>query len=260
MPFDVRYRQTRGLITFIEDNHGPANSIWQTQVPLLAIRCEPHLFCVYEHCFNTYSDGEQGWQDTLTGAATCAVQAPAAGFIGPYVRLGGDAGPGAGEDHYLSREDGDLIWTTGNYWAYEVLARLNDANTDDTNCIMGLSDSWADGSINSTGGDPNNTLGFMGFTKTEGETSWNLWSQENANVDQQAGIITRDALWHRFGMIYDLDGGLKFFYDGQQVGATQTDTTDRSVAAEMFLGFGIENSSANAGTIDVAEVRLVQLR
>ena len=145
---------------------------------------------------------------------------------------------------------------------FEARVKLAEANTDDANIIVGLSDTVAADSMQDAAAGPMASYDGALFFKVDGGT---VWQFETSNAGTQktlasAGAFT-DETWTKLGFLYDYNDGVTAnvtpYVDGV-AGTTQTLTI--SGLEEMHILLGAKAGGANVETLAVDYVHVVTER
>ena len=151
--------------------------------------------------------------------------------------------------------------TTKKLW-FEAKINLTEANTDDANIIVGLSDTVAANSLLDNGAGPMASYDGAVWFKVDGGT---VWQFETSNAGTQvttasAGTFT-SATDYRLGFTYDYQDGVTGrvvpYLDG--VAGAGHDITISGLQ-EMHILFGAKAGGGNAETLLVDYVKVVQER
>lgn len=145
---------------------------------------------------------------------------------------------------------------------FEARVKLTEANTDDANIIVGLSDTVGADSLLDDGAGPMASYDGAVFFKVDGGT---VWQAETSNAgtqdtDTNAGAFT-SASWHKLSIYYDYNDGTTaqvYFYVDGVLGAT----LDLTIAGleEMHILLGAKAGDANAETLLVDYVHVAAER
>jgi len=152
-------------------------------------------------------------------------------------------------------EDDRPIW-------FEARVKLTEANTDDANIIVGLSDNAAANILVDDGAGAAASYDGIAFVKVDGGT---VWQFETSNAGTQvttasAGAFT-SATWTRLGFTVDHNDGTTAkvtpYING--VAGTAINLTISGLALMHGL-LGVKAGDTNAETLLVDYVRVVQIR
>ena len=146
---------------------------------------------------------------------------------------------------------------------FQARVKLAEAATDDSNIIIGLSDTVGANTLLDNGAGPAASYDGAVFFKVDGGT---VWQFESSNAGTQvttssAGAFVTDT-WYEIGFIFDpttagTTGIITPYLDGV-AGTAQNITL--SGLQEMHILLGAKAGGANAETLQVDYVRCVQIR
>ncbi len=145
---------------------------------------------------------------------------------------------------------------------FECLVTLTEANTDDANIIIGLSDTVAADSLLDSGAGPMASYDGAVFFKVLDGTVWQFETSNAGSQNTLASLGTfTSGTKHHLAFQYDYNDGVTAsvtpFLDG--VAGTAQDLTIAGLA-EMHLLMGVKAGGANAETLKVDKWRLVMER
>jgi len=166
------------------------------------------------------------------------------------------------DETYISSMHELVKFATDKRLFFETRVKLTEANTDDANIIIGLSDTVAADSLVDNGAGPMASYIGAVFFKVDGGTVWQAETSNGAtqNTDVNAGAFTSGS-WHKLTMDYDYNDGVtaivKFYVDGV-LGATLNLTI--AGVAEMHILMGVKAGGANAETLLVDYVHVAKER
>ncbi len=231
------------LGTAITANGGKAAAIvWGTRGgsdQLSAIGGSVNFFDDFFRYDNTATVG--GWAE-VSDSGTIANIDGANGVLS--IASGGTAQ----NESYVSSLTEIFLFTTTKKLFFEARVKLTEANVNDANIIVGLSDTVAADSLLDAGAGPmasyDGAVFFKVFDGTvwQGETS-NAGSQE---TDTNVGAFS-DGAWTKLGFLYDFNDGttaqVTFYVDGVAGG-----TLDLVISGleEMHILLGLKSGGANA--------------
>jgi hypothetical protein len=196
------------------------------------------------------------WNDAVTDGGTIAAIDAADGHMSIAT------GATDNDESYISSQFENFLFSTTKNLTFEAMVKLTEANTDDANIIVGLSDTVAADSLLDDGGGPMASYDGCVFFKVDGGV---VWQTETSNAgtqvtDTSAGAFTT-ATWHKLQFVYDFNDGVtasvKFYVD-DTLGATSTLTI--AGLAEMHVLLGAKAGGANAETLIVDYVQVTTTR
>ncbi len=158
--------------------------------------------------------------------------------------------------HELFKFDTDaMLW-------FEARVKLTEANTDDANIIVGLSDTVAADSLLDAGAGPMASYDGAVFFKVFDGTVWQFESSNAAGQDTEISVgAFTDGAWTTLGFLYDYKDGVTAsitpFVNG--VAGTAVDLTIAGLA-EMHILLGAKAGAGNAETLLVDYVHVVTER
>lgn len=244
----------RGIFT--DTSYVPANSLWGNS-PILAALCLPEKFFLYEDDFtdkldltNKYAVVEDGTpaQETIDGAN---------GILSIATDVNAE------DEAYISSLREIALFASGKPMWFEALVKLTEAATDESNIIIGVSDTvGANFLLDGDAGPAASYDGAVFFKEGGGGT--NVWQFETSNAGTQATLASAGtfttATWHTIG----------FYFDGVATTSTITPYVDGIAGTaqnitlaglqEMHVVFGVKAGSANAETLLVDHWRLLAVR
>jgi hypothetical protein len=214
--------------------------------------------------FHTYVDADE-WTLTATDAGTAAVGDAAGGVITI-----------AASDGTEADNDESYLHTTHECWKvaadkpimFEAEVSFTEANTDDANIMIGLSDTVAANTLLDDGGGPAASYDGAVFFKTDGAT---VWSVESSNATAQTTTATNITAGGSYQTLRieiqptsSTSAEVKYFIDGVQCldanGATIKHTLTITGLAEMHMLFGVKNGDTNGETLLIDYACCTQLR
>lgn len=246
-----------GNIAFSDSRYGAAgvNGVWASCPSLAAL--DPGVAFTYLDDFFAYDDtATVGGYAEVSDAGTIVTTDAVGGVLS--VPTGGTDN----NETYVSTiheivkvADDKPIW-------FEARVKLTEANTDDANIIVGLSDTVGANTLLDNGGGPAASYDGAVFFKVDGGT---VWGFETSNAGTQAttasaGAFTSGA-WTRLGFHVDPNDGTTAlvtpYIDG--VAGTALNLTISGLE-EMHIVVGAKAGGANAETLLVDYVKVVQVR
>ena len=215
--------------------------------------------------FEYFDDFNTGWDDTAT--------------VGDYVETSdgtpavdiGDASHGVlsiacgGTDNnetYINTMHEIYLFETDNYAFFEARVKLTEANTDDANICIGLSDTVGADTLVDDGAGPAASYDGCLLYKVDGTMSWSF-ETSNAGTQNTLAVLGTyaSATWYRVGFFYDYNDGVTAsvtpYLDG--VAGTAQDLVIAGLA-EMHILMGVKAGGGNAETLLVDYVHLAAER
>ena len=244
------------LITAITGNGGKGSAhIWGTHGANDAFSSDRKNIMEFFDDFWTFND-DDNWVDTVSDGGTVDSTDANGGVLSIAT------GATDNNESYVSSEHEILTFQTNKRLTLEARVKLTEANTDDANIIIGLSDTVAANSLVDDGAGPMASYDGAIFFKVDGGT---VWQAETSNAgtqdtDTSAGAFTSGS-WHTLQIVYDYNDGVtaevKFYVDGT-LGATLDLTI--SGLAEMHVLLGAKAGAGNAETLLVDYIQVKQDR
>ena len=130
---------------------------------------------------------------------------------------------------------------------FEAYVKLTEANTDDANIIIGLSDTVAADSLVDDGAGPMASYDGVVFFKVDGGTVWQFESSNAATQDTEMDVgDVNDGEWTKLAFFYDPNDGVTAiitpYVDG--VAGTAVNLTIAGLA-EMHILMGVKAGGTN---------------
>ena len=168
---------------------------------------------------------------------------------------------GENETYISSMTEAFLFQATKKLF-FEARVKLTEANTDDANIIIGLSDTVAADSLLDAGAGPMASYDGVVFFKVLNGTVWQFEASNAAVQDTEASVgAFSDGAWQTLGFLYDYNDGVTAtitpYVDG--VAGTAVSLTIAGLA-EMHILLGAKAGGANAETLLVDYVHVVTER
>lgn len=196
------------------------------------------------------------WVDSVSDAGTIAATDANGGVL--------SAATGATDNNetYVSSTHEIFKFQTTKRLFFEARVKLTEANVDDANIIVGLSDTVAADSLLDDGAGPMASYDGAVFFKVDGGT---VWQFETSNAGTQAtntsvGAFTSGS-WHKLGFLYEYNDGVTAnvtpLVDGT-AGTAKTLTI--AGLAEMHILFGAKAGGGNAETLLVDYIHVAAER
>lgn len=217
------------------------------------------------YTFEYFDDFEKGYDQTATVGDYAEVHdGTPATDIGDASHGVMSLATGATDNNetYISSMHEIYLFETDKYAFFEARVKLTEANTDDANIIVGLSDTVAADSLVDNGAGPMASYDGCVFFKVDGTMTWQFETSNAATQATNTSVGTyASATWYRLGFFYDYNDGVTAsvtpYLDG--VAGTAKDLTIAGLA-EMHILFGAKAGGANAETLLVDYVHLVAER
>jgi len=201
--------------------------------------------------FFWFDDGDD-WVDTVSDAGTIEVTDAAGGVLSIAT------GATDNNESYVSLKSEAFKFQTNKRLFFEARVKLTEANTDDANIIVGLSDTVAANSLVDDGAGPMASYDGAVFFKVDGGTVWQAECSNAATqtTDTSAGTFTSGS-WHRLTIWYDYNDGTTanvYFYVDGTLGATLTLTISGLEEMHVLLGAKAGGANAEALLVDYVHV------
>ena len=231
-------------------------SLWELAPQLAAL--DPGAFHQFFDDFHQYDDTAAVGQYGLVKDGAPAVAAiDAAGGVLSIATTGTDND----ESYVASIAQNWLFATTKPLW-FEARVALTEANTDDANIIVGLSDTVGANTLLDNGAGPAASYDGAAWFKVDGGT---VWQFETSNAGTQATTTNVGAFvtntWYRLGFIFDPNNGttgLVTPYLNGVAGAAKNITL--AGLEEMHILLGAKAGGGNAETLRCDYVKVLQVR
>jgi len=217
---------------------------------------KPELYTSFFDDFNkNFASGAgDGW-DTFGGSATRADEKGGAVMLNTLAT--------DNDEEYLADEFATSIFNTTSKLWFEARVRLTEANTDDANIILGLSDfGAADGLLQDDGAGPAASYDGAVFYKVDGGTDWNFQVSNAAVQGTSLNMVARnDGEYEILGFRYDpqdgVTGRITPFINGT---AYPSRTITIAGLDLMHIVFGVMAGDANVEELYVDYVTVIQER
>jgi len=166
------------------------------------------------------------------------------------------------DETYISSIHEIIKFATDKRLFFEARVKLTEANTDDANIIIGLSDIVAANSLLDNGAGPMASYDGACFFKVDGGV---VWQFETSNAGTQltntsvAAFVT--ATWYKLGFLYDPNDGVTAIVTPYVDGVAST-AKNLTIAGldEMHILMGVKAGGANAETLLVDYVHIAKER
>jgi hypothetical protein len=196
------------------------------------------------------------WNDAVTDGGTIA-SVDAVGGVASIATGGVD-----NNESYISSQHEIFKFETDKRLFFEARVKLTEANTDDANIIVGLSDTVAADSLLDDGAGPMASYDGVVFFKVDGGTKWQFESSNAGTQDTETDVGDfSDATWTKLGFLYDFNDGVTAnitpYVDG--VAGTAVTVTIAGLE-EMHILLGAKAGGGNAETLLVDYVHVIQDR
>ena len=201
--------------------------------------------------FFTFND-DDNWVDTVSDGGTVDSIDANGGILSIATGATGE------NESYVSSEHEIFKFATNKRLFFEALVSLTEANTDDANIIVGLSDTVAANSLLDAGAGPMASFDGAVFYKLLDGAVWRAMTSNAVGQadDANAGAFV-SATSYKLTMFYDYNDGVTAsvtFYVNGVLGAT----LDLTIAGleEMHILLGVKAGGANAETLLVDYVHV----
>jgi len=205
--------------------------------------------------FWTFND-DDNWVDTVTDGGTIDSIDANGGVLSIA------SGSTDNDESYVSSEHEIFKFQTNKKLYFEARVKLTEANTDDANIIVGLSDTVAANSLLDDGGGPMDSYDGAVFFKVDGGTVWQFESGNGGTEKTNSNVgAFNDDTWTVLSFLYDYNDGTTAnvtpYIDG--VAGTAV-TLTISGLEEMHILLGVKAGAGNAETLLVDYVQVLQER
>ena len=146
---------------------------------------------------------------------------------------------------------------------FEARVKLTEANTDDANVFVGLSDTDTTGAMQVDGAGPLASWTGCGFFKVDGGTKWQFETSKAADQETTDDVGTRvSGSWVRLGfkVIPDANGTTATVTAYVNGVAKAVHTISVAAMGEMHAIVGVKAGGAAAEVLTVDWIRVVQVR
>lgn len=162
------------------------------------------------------------------------------------------------DESYCISEGEVFKFTTGKKMWFEAKLRVDEANTDDANVMVGVSDSAEADMILDNGGGPAASYDGAVFFKVDGGTKWQF---ETSNAGDQVTNATlgtyADDTFARVGFYFDGATTITPYFNGT---AGTAHTISCTGLEEMHLFFGIKAGDTNEESVEIDYIKCIQER
>ena len=247
-------------VTFRDVHYGTAaaGSLWQL-APVLAACCDPPAFHEYFDDFNKGVDtvtttGQ--WVKTHDGAVVASQLDRAGGWCQIIT------GANDNDEFYLASIGESWLFAASKPLWFEAKVELTEANTDDANIFVGLSDGNGANTLLDNGAGPLASYSGACWFKVDGGT---VWQFETSNAGTQVTNTSAGAFAsgtaYRLGFIFDPSNGTTGSITPYLNGTAGTaHAITLASLTEMHMVFGVKAGGANAETLKLDYVRVLQVR
>lgn len=245
--------------TYFRDNNyngTRGESLWES-APVLAAITDPafyHLFRDHFHQLDVTATTGQ-WAVVKDGSVAGSVLDVAGGWAQILTDVNDN------DEFYLSSIGEHWLFAATKPLWFEARLQLTEANTDDANIIVGLSDTVGANTLLDDGAGPAASYDGAVFFKVDGGTVWQF-ETSNAGTqvtDTNVGAFSSGTAT-RLGFTFDPSNGttgiLTPYVNG--VAGTERNITLAGLE-EMHLLFGVKAGGANAETLKLDYVQVLQV-
>ncbi len=226
-------------------------SLWET-APMLAALSDPSTYFLFREDFRTLLDLTNDWAAVKDGAVV-PIQLDAANGV-----LSIPTDVTNNNEHYISSIAENWLFAANKPLWFEARVALTEANVDDANIIVGLSDTVAADSLLDNGAGPMASYDGAVWFKVDGGV---VWQFESSNAGTQVTTASAGAFasntWYRVGFIFDplagTTGEITPYLDGV-AGTAQAITLAGLEEMHILLG-----AKAGGGAAEVLRVDYVQV-
>jgi hypothetical protein len=254
----TRSYQKNGNVFFRDNTYSGTRggSLWEMAPQLAAL--DPGYFHQYFDEFRFYdTTATVGTYAVVKDGAVVPLLLDAAGGV---LSLPTDVNDN--DEIYLSSIAENWLFAASKPLWFEARVALTEANTDDANIIVGLSDTVAANSLLDNGGGPMASYDGAVWFKVDGGT---VWQFESSNAGTQVTTSSAGAFasntWYRVGFIFDPGAGttgkITPYLNG--VAGTEQNITLAGLE-EMHILLGAKAGGGNAETLRVDYVKVLQVR
>jgi len=201
---------------------------------------------VYKKDFSDY-DGTNDFAEISDGTPAVAVGDEAGGVLSIACTASDN------DETYISTAHKIFKFNATDKLFFEARVKLTEANIDDANIIVGLSDTVGADSLLDNGAGPMASYDGAVFFKVDGGT---VWQFETSNAGTQKTLADagdfNDGEWHTLGFLYDPNDGVTANVTPYVNGVAGTAQTLTIAGLEEMHGlFGVKTGDAHAETLKV---------
>ena len=140
----------------------------------------------------------------------------------------------------------------------EARLKVDEANTDDANVIVGLSDAAGADMLLDNGAGPAASYDGAVFFKVDGTLAWQFETSNAGDQVTNAAVGTyTDDTFAKVGFYFDGATTITPYFNGT---AGTAHTISCTGLQEMHLFFGVKTGSTNEEAIEIDYIKCVQLR
>jgi len=162
------------------------------------------------------------------------------------------------DESYCIAAGQSFQFLTGKKMWFEARLRVDEANTDDANVIVGLSDQAGANMLQDTGAGPAASYDGAVFFKVDGGTYWQF---ETSNAAAQVTTATlaayADDTMIKLGFYYDGVTSVYPYADGV-LGTAHTIVL--AAQTEAYAFFGLKAGDTNEESVEIDYIKCVQMR
>lgn len=152
--------------------------------------------------------------------------------------------------------------------SFKARIKLTEANTDDANFIVGLSDTVAANSLVDNGAGPMASFGGAAFYKVDGTMAIGFCTSNAGTQTKTASLVAfTSGVWYTLGFDYDFNDGVTGYLVPWVINETTLVKTTGAAHAitisglnEMHILLGVKAGGANEENLKVDYVRVIQDR
>jgi hypothetical protein len=250
----------RGGNQFIRDNIYSGTrgaSLWEL-APMLAALSDPGYYFLFQDDFRTFdtTSATGGWVIVEDGTPAQAPIDAANGVLSLAT------GATNNDEAYVSSLAENWLFAASKPLWFEARVALTEANVDDANIIVGLSDTVGADSLLDNGGGPMASYDGAVWCKVDGGT---VWQFETSNAGTQVTTASAGAFvtntFYRVGFIFDpadgTTGSVTPYLNG--VAGTAHAITLAGLE-EMHILLGAKAGGSNAETLRIDYVSVLAVR
>lgn len=240
---DNVYSPTRGL------------SLWET-APVLAALQDPASFFFMREDFRDNLDLTLNWAAVKDGAVVPSLLDAAGGVLSLPTDVNNN------DEHYLSSLAENWLFAASKPLWFEARVALTEANVDDANILVGLSDTVGANALLDNGAGPAASYDGAVWFKVDGGT---VWQFETSNAGTQVTTASAGAFvtntFYRVGLVFNPGDGTTGAVTPYLNGVPGTDhAITLAGLEEMHLVFGVKAGGGAAETLRVDFVQLLAVR
>jgi len=162
------------------------------------------------------------------------------------------------DESYCISAGESFKFATGKKLWFEARLRVDEANTDDANVIVGLMDNAGADALLDNGGGPAASYDGAVFCKVDGGTKWQFETSNASDQETTAEVAAyADDTFVKLGFYFDGATSITPYVNGT---AGTAHTISLTGLEEMHLFFGIKAGGTNEESIEIDYVLCTQLR